>query len=98
MEDKLNEMGDVVIATEVMRATGLSGDHLQDGYTLNKLKDVLDYLKGVPDKMFFVEKATRNKNGNKLDMLWSYVALHKDKDGVLKKMKDLEEQIKLYER
>lgn len=101
MEDKINEMGvDALLAAEVMSKTGVHPTHLKDGYTFNKLKDIMQYMSTVPpqERSYFLNKVTTGKNVDKLDHVWGYVELNKKRSETEKSLKQLQEEISFYER
>lgn len=101
MEDKINDMGaDAFLAAEVMSKTGVHPTHLKDGYTFNKLKDIMQFMATVPpqERSYFLNKITTGKNVDKLDHVWGYIELNKKKNEAEKGLKQLQEEISFYER
>lgn len=96
----LNDMGaDPFVTGELIQMVGLDPEMLSNPVVFNRMKDVIDYVKNAPDKRYFVNKAIGGKNiENKLDHLWGYVELHKQKDDFTRKIKNIDEEISFYEK
>ena len=101
MEDKLNEIGvDALLGVEVMSKVGIHPSHLKDGYTFNKVKDIMQYMSTVPpqDRSYFLNKITAGKNVDKLDHVWGYIELNKKRAELEKGISKLKEEIAFYEQ
>lgn len=101
MEDKLNDMGvNALLGAEVMTKIGIHPTHLKDGYTFNKVKDIMEYMNTVPpqDRSYFLNRITAGKNVDKLDHVWGYVELNKKRNEAQKGLNKLNEEIEFYER
>lgn len=89
---------DPLVGAEVMTALDVHPEDLQDARTFNKLHDILEYVKNIPDRGFFINKALAGKNVNRLDHLAGLVQLHKQLDSKKKELETLEEQIGFYNK
>mgnify|MGYP007071589672 CR=1 FL=1 len=99
MLDKFQDLGvDAIVGSEVMQLTGVTPDDLQDAMIFSRVKDVMDYVKKLPNRGHFISKALIGKNVDKLSHLWGYVELHKRKEEALKGLKEIDEEIGYYEK
>ncbi len=97
LEQSFNDIGaDSIVATDIMGQLGMNDFDLQDPVRFNRFKEVYDYLKNK-DYRFTIGKTTKGKQVDKLDHLWGYVELHKQKDILNSKAKKLDEEIGFYE-
>lgn len=71
---------DPLIASEVMELLGSAHYDLNNPKKLNQIRDIVTYFKNVPNHRFKMLKVLSNKSGDKLDILWTYVALQKEKE------------------
>lgn len=96
MLDKFSDLDvDVITGTQIMRVVDITPDELSDPYTFQKFRDVMKYLKDMPDKEYFISKATVGKE-DKLSNLWSYVELHKQRDIAKQKLTTLQSDLAVY--
>ena len=101
MEEKLNDIGiGAMFGLELLHATDVSQDSIGNPVIFEKIKDIADYLKTVPpdQRSYFMNKVTVGKNVDKLDHLWGYVELNKQRDSNMKELERLKEEINFYER
>lgn len=98
MNDKFNDLNiDSMAGAEIMSLLGISPIELQNPVTFQRIADIVSYLKNVNDKSFFVNKITVGKPvANKLDHVWSYIELLKNKDIAQSKLSDAENVVKQY--
>lgn len=100
MEEKLNDLGGVFVGVDIMSATGVSPEAMDNPVIFQRVKDIADYLKTVPPehRSYFMNKVTVGKNVDKLDHLWGYVELNKQRDVKMKELDKLKEELSFYER
>ena len=80
MIDQILGMGvSALYATNLMGLLGLHPDELLDAARFERFKDVLMHLKDNQQYEYIVNKLTRGKSVDKLDHLWSYGKLEKQK-------------------
>lgn len=46
---------------------------------LNQIRDIVNFFQDLPNHRYQILKVLSNKSGDKLDMLWTYVALQREK-------------------
>ncbi len=86
---------DAISGTEIMGLLGLSAYQLNDPITMNRVMDVVNYLKNIPDKSFFVNRITVGKKiEDKLAHVWTYIELQKKRESLegQRKIADIELQ------
>lgn len=99
MLEAFEDLGvDAITGTEIMSYAGVSPDEIQDPVRFERLRDIIDYVKKLPDRRYFVSKVTAGRDGERLDHLWGYVELHKQRESKLSEIKKLEEEISYYTR
>ena len=84
-------------ASDIMATLEMSNHEIDDPVRFQRFKDIIDYVKTVPDKRFFINKAIAGKSVDKLNHLWGYVELNKRKDAKRKELAKLDEEISFYE-
>lgn len=84
---------DVLTSVEVMSELGMSAMDLAFPEKFERFKDVVEYLKDQPDRSHFISKAVAGKDVNRLDHLWGYVTLNKNRDALMNQLKKLDEEI-----
>lgn len=100
MLDKFEDLGvDALVGTEIMHLTGVTPDELQNAAIFQRVKDIMDYVKRLPNRSGFINRVLVGKNvDNKLEHLWGYVELQKRRDSKINELKQLEEEIGFYEK
>lgn len=101
MEEKLNDLGlGTFLGVDIINTVGVMPESLDNPAVFEKIKDIADYLKTVPPehRSYFMNRVTVGKNVDKLDHLWGYVELNKQKDSKMKELERLKEEINFYER
>lgn len=99
MEENFNDWGiDALTGTEIMRLTGITPTDFVDPVRYQRFRDVIQHLKGIPDKEFYITKITLGKNVDKLDHLWSYVELEKRKAFKLDEAKRVDDEVSTFIR
>lgn len=97
--EQINSLSDDILeSTSIIRELGISQEDFIDPSNVMKAKEIMEYIKGMPEKDMFMRRSGIMKSENKLARLWEYTQLHKEKDSHVKKLKDLEDMIKRYER
>lgn len=76
-----------VDAQEILDLLNLKSYEYNEPKTYDKVRQVLEYFKDVPDRRFRALKALQGKFGDKLDILWEYVSLKKEQEQKLSKLK-----------
>lgn len=85
VETAFNELGvDAITGVELMDWLGVSSFDFSDSSRFSKFHTVIDYLKGFPTdtRRFLVRRATNNKNVDKLQHMWEYTELLKNKRSI----------------
>lgn len=68
----------ILEGTEIIELLGLKTYEVDNPKTFHKLQDVTNYFKDLPNARYKMLKILSNKNGDKMDILWTYVALKKE--------------------
>ena len=85
IESAFNELGiDAVVGTELMDWLGVSAIDLGDPQRFSKFQSVIGYFKQFPvdTQRFIIRKAVNGKNVDKLQHIWEYSELLKNKKAV----------------
>lgn len=77
---------DPTIEASILQVLGLDPNSLSNGYIYNRAKDVVKYFSSKPNPRAEVLKLIARKNGNPLDVAWTYVQLQKEKEAMLSKL------------
>lgn len=89
---------DAISGAEIMSLLGLSSYQLNDPITMNRMTDVVKYLKNVSDKTFFINNITIGKNiEDKLSHVWTYIEVLKKKTDIETNLSDIEKQLNGYD-
>lgn len=87
MEKTFEDLGtDAIVGTKLMNLLGISSDDFIDGARFNQFKDLISYFKQNPDMTYIVNKLTIGKPVDKLNHIWGYVELNKQKEEQDKKI------------
>lgn len=70
---------DPLVASEVMELLGSAHYDVNNPRKLNQIRDIVTYFKDKPNHRYQILKVLSNKSGDKLDILWTYVALQNEK-------------------
>lgn len=84
---------DPATGTIVMQMLGIGEDDFGDPQRIRQLQDVLQFMEGVPDKQFFINKACAGKDVDKLNHVWELVGLHNKKSDLSAQIGTIDEQI-----
>jgi len=80
IESKFGDLGvDAVTGIKLMRLLNVSTEDFVDEMRFMRFKDVIDYFKDIPDTNYIINKVTVGKPVDKLDHVWGYVELTKQK-------------------
>lgn len=86
---------DAMTGAEIMGLLGLIPYQLDDPIVMNRMTDVVRYLKNVPDKSFFVNRISIGKNiQDKLSHVWSYIQVLQQKEAVQGKLAGIETKLR----
>lgn len=97
LERAFNDMGgSAIVATDIMTRLDVKDYDLNDPVRFKRFQDVLSYLKDK-DFRFLINKITTAKNVDKLDHVWGYVELSKQKEDKERELAKLGEEISFYE-
>ena len=92
-ESTFNELGiDVITGVELMEALNLSVDEIGFPQRFHRLQEVVGYLKQFPldTQRYLIKKACYGKNVDKLDHMFEYTNLLKNKFELENTMKEIE--------
>lgn len=82
-ETIFNDLGiNALVASEMLGMFDLTVDDLNIPETFTKLQSVINYINKFPEdtQRFLINKATRGKNVDKLDHMFRYTLILKDKE------------------
>lgn len=83
IERKFEDLGiDAITGIQLMKSLNIYPDDFIDGARFMRFKDVIDYFKNIPDRDYILNKITIGKNVDKLDHVWGYTQLSKQKDDI----------------
>lgn len=89
---------DPIEGAEIMRLAGIQPDDLRDHVTVSKIRDIMGFFQGKPDKNFMISKLLTGKIGvNPVDHLWGYATLRTNYEKILKQADELKAQLYHYE-
>lgn len=78
---RFQDMGiDAITGVELMKSLGLSSDDFIDPARFERFKDVIDYFKNLPDRNYILNRLVVGKNVDKLDHIWGYTELSRQKE------------------
>lgn len=81
IERQFEDLGvDAITGIQLMRSLNISPDDFLDSSRFLRFKDVIDYFKNIPDREYILNKVTIGKNVDKLDHIWGYTQLSKQKE------------------
>lgn len=94
IERAFQDLGvDAVNGVKLMDMLGLSSSDFHDPARFMRFKDVIDYFKGVPDMGFVLSRITVGKFVDKLDHVWGYTELARQKDQIKEEANAINKQI-----
>lgn len=80
IEQQFNDLGvDAVIGTELMNLLGLNQYDIMDTPRFIRFQEVIQYFKNQPERSFVINKLTIGKMVDKLDHVWGYIELQRQK-------------------
>src|SRR6185369_12247985 len=91
---------DPLLATEVIRLVGMRDYEINIPQRYNQLRDIVTFLQASSNPRAEVLKVLSKASGDKLDSVWTYVELQKEKHSRLQKLDprdfepDIEEQLR----
>lgn len=100
MEDKFKDLGiNAILGSDIMWKLGISEDELKIPGNFEKMKDVIEFLKEIPTEEISrtLSRVTVGKNVDKLDHMWQYSMLSKQRMDLRKQLNSLEDEISYYE-
>jgi hypothetical protein len=99
MEPRIDEIGaDFLDTFEIMQTVGVSRQDLLFPENLEKFKEIVEYIKDMPERGYFVKKALRTPGEKPIHKLHEYVQLHKKRGEMEKALATIGSEIELYER
>ena len=85
IERQFEDLGvDAITGIQLMRSLGLNGDDFYDDVRFMRFKDIIDYFKDVPDRDYLLNMITIGKNVDRVDHVWGYTQLMKQKNQLQK--------------
>lgn len=94
-ETAFNDLGvDAVTGTELMEWLGISPADFVEPLRFSRFHEVIDYFKDMsPDtRRYMIRRATHNKNVDKLQYVWEYTQLLKQKRSMEESMEKLKNE------
>lgn len=99
IERQFEDLGvDAITGIQLMNSLNINPDDFYDEARFLRFKDVIEYFKNIPDRDYILNKITIGKNVDKLDHVWGYTQLTKQKEtvknsisGEMTKLKTLED-------
>lgn len=95
VENALNQLGiDAITGVNLMDWLGVSIDELHSPQRFGRLQSVIGYLKQFPEdaQRFIIQKSTRGKMVDKLDHVFEYTNLLKQKEGQMNELHAVEKE------
>lgn len=90
----IENSGDSVMKTgDIMSLLGLNQFDLEDPVRFERFKDVISGLKNEKEYAYLIKKTTMNKNVDKLDHLWGYLQLKKEREQIASDYKKVDESV-----
>ncbi len=87
IERKFEDLGvDAITGTKLMSLLRLTPEDFLDPSRFLRFKDVIDHFKHMPDTEYVVNRLTIGKALDKLDHVWGYVELSRQKEGLSKRV------------
>ena len=74
---------DPILGTEIMDALNISADDLSIPRNLTKFKEIYSFFEKYPAPVNKILSLTTNKSGDKLDVVWSWIALNRRRESVV---------------
>lgn len=100
IQETFNDLGtNAIVATNLMNLLGLYPDDLSDPQRFARFQVVIDYLKQFPEdtQRFLITKATRGKLVDKLDHVFEYTNLLKEKYAQEQTLEDMKKELSVLE-
>lgn len=93
IEQAFNDLGvDAVVGTKLMDILGLTSSDFVDPARFMRFKDIIGYFKDVPDSGYILNKITTGKLVDKLDHVWGYTDLARQKQSLKQEATALNKQ------
>ena len=89
IESSLNQLGiNAITGVRILELLDISTDELQFPQRFAKVRDIIDFLKPLSEdtQRFFINKATRGKQIDKLQHFHEYIHLLKNKSSLTKQL------------
>lgn len=94
IEQAFNDLGvDAVNGVKLMNMLGLSSSDFHEPARFMRFKDIIDYFKDVPDPAFVLGRITTGKLVDKLDHVWGYCELARQKSAIKSEADAVNKQI-----
>jgi len=96
LEEAFGDVGvNAIVGVKFMDLLGIYNGDLQIASRMARFEDVVSYLKRFPEdtQRFLVTKATRGKMVDKLNHVWEYVNLLRQKELMDRQLDDVKSQI-----
>lgn len=85
--------------TRMMDMLGIHMSELNIPQRFFKLHEIIKYIRQFPEdtQRFLVNKAVRNKNVNKLDHMFEYMHILKEKESYETQLRDIEKELSIFD-
>lgn len=94
IETQFNDLGvDAITGTKLMDILALNVSDFHDPARFMRFKDIIGYFKDVPDSAFVLRKITVGKFVDKLDHVWGYTELARQKAAIKAEAETINKQI-----
>lgn len=94
MERNFSDLGiDPIKGAEIMQLLNVSPFDLQEPAKFQRVRDIVDFLKKYEDYSFLINKITLGKNVDKVDHVWGYIELNKQKQQKLTELQRVAQQV-----
>ena len=88
IEGRFNDLGiDPVIAVKLMDLLNVSSDDFIDARRFERFKDVASYIGRFENYEYMIRKLTLTKNMDRLDHMWEWCQLSKQRQDIEKALK-----------
>lgn len=90
IEGRFNDLGiDPVIAVKLMDLLNVSSDDFIDARRFERFKDVASYIGRFENYEYMIRKLTLTKNVDRLDHMWEWCQLSKQRQDIEKSIEDI---------
>lgn len=100
IQELFNDLGtNAIVATNLMNLLGLYPDDFVETQRFMRFQEVVNYLKQFPDdtQRFLINKSTRGKQVDKLDHVFEYINLLKEKYAQEQTLEDMKKEMSVLE-